>query len=92
MCLEKDSKAGEAVKDLELKSYGEQLRQLGLFNLKKRRHRGDLVTFHNSLKGGCGELGVGLFSQVTVIEREVMALSCARDGSCWILGKISSRD
>ncbi|KAJ7395170.1 hypothetical protein BTVI_157332 [Pitangus sulphuratus] len=65
------------LKALEYKSYEEQLREMGVSSLEKRR--GDIIHVYNCLKGGCNQLLLDLkrpvqFNTLGQVDRHMVLL------------------
>ena len=56
-------RATKMIRGLEHLSYEDRLREVGLFNLEKRRLQGDLIVAFQYLKGAYKKAGEGLFTR-----------------------------
>jgi len=63
------------IRGMEHFSYGEKLRELGLFSLEKRRLRRDLIEACQCLKGAYKKYGDKLFSRACCDRTRVMILN-----------------
>jgi len=61
------------IQGMELLSYEERLRELGLFSLEKRRLQGDLITAFQYLKGPARKLERDFFQGSVAIGQGVTA-------------------